>query len=370
MDTSQLADYILRQSRGELSPEEAKAFRDWYEASDAHRELYRQYAVILRAQAFERGRATFETTRPAAWARTSRQWKRRTHPARRRRLPATLARYAAAACIAFAAGWWCSVNIGRPQTAETQTQAIETPLGAKSHICLPDGSTVWLNSGSRLTYNSTFGDTDRRLSLDGEGYFEVARDEEHPFLICTERGSIVRVLGTKFNLKAYSEDRESKVTLVEGSLAVYADAQKPEHTVIRPNEQIVIDQQTHVWRTQQVEASNYTAWTKLKKEDVNPDEARQAASDPALPQLEIPTSTMRNALLFDEEPLSQIIRDLGRAFNIRIKIDEKDSSLGEEKYYGDFRNGEDIYEIMNVITSGGHLGYRIESNTIIIYRVH
>ena len=369
MNPSQLEDYILRQAQGRLTPEEAEAFRAWYDASEANRKLYIRYAVILKAQAIDHGRDAFRSEQSAAWKRVSREWKQKAAPRRAGGWRHTWWRYAAAACIAFLIGWgWHDV----PSTAGAAMQTIETPLGAKSHVTLPDGTRVWLNSGSRLSYRSDFGQTDRRLSLDGEGYFDVARDEAHPFVLRTTAGTFVRVLGTKFNLKAYSADRESKVTLVEGSLAVYADTLRPDPSIVMtPNEQVVIDQRTHAWKSHRVDVANYTAWTQLRPEDVMPETvAREAESDSLLPDMRVPTSTMRNILFFDEEPLSQIVRDLGRAFNIRIQINPEDSILGEEKYYGDFRNGEDIYEIMGIITSGGNLTYRVERNTIIISKEH
>lgn len=369
MNPSQLEDYILRQTQGRLTPEEAEAFRAWYDASEDNRKLYIRYAAILKAQAIEHGRDAFRSEQPTAWKRVSREWRQKTAQSRTGHLRHTWWRYAAAACIAFLIGWgWPDA----PSTSAVAMQTIETPLGAKSHVTLPDGTRVWLNSGSCLSYHSNFGQSNRQLSLDGEGYFDVARDLQHPFVLRTPTGTLVRVLGTKFNLKAYSEDRESKVTLVEGSLAVYTDTlQLDPSTVMTPNEQVVIDQRTHTWKSHRVDATNYTAWMQLKPEDVTSGSvARKAKSTPLLPNMQVPTSTMRNILFFDEEPLSQIVRDLERAFNIKIQINPEIPTLGEEKYYGDFRNGEDIYTIMDIITSSGNLTYRIEKNTIIISKEH
>lgn len=366
MNLSQLEDYILRQSRGELSDEEEAALQAWYEASEENRQRYLDYLAMLKAQAIDAQRATFESKRAAAWERLRQAWRDKQSG---RQAPFRLwwqwGRYAAVACLAFVLGWYLPklTEVSEEKPLEAAMQIIETPRGAKTHLTLPDGTQVWLNSGSRLSYStSLFNKDNRMLSIDGEGYFEVTHNEHVPFILCTTQGTSIRVLGTKFNLKSYSEDRESRVTLLEGSVAVYADTHKPDSYTLRKGEQIVVNERTHAWKVRQVNPTDYTMWTTLRSEDIA--SRPSAHNDDTLTDMTVPTSTLRNTLFFDEEPLEQIVRDLSRAFNLNILLEPdvpKDAI-----YYGDFRNNEDIYEIMEVITSDGHLQYRIENNTIII----
>ena len=88
---------------------------------------------------------------------------------------------------------------------EYREYVVEVPDGAKSKITFPDGSIVWLNAGSKVKYDSNFAKASRKVELTGEGYFEVSKNKELPFVVSTGKLS-VKVLGTKFNLKSYEED--------------------------------------------------------------------------------------------------------------------------------------------------------------------
>ena len=96
---------------------------------------------------------------------------------------------------------------------------VEAPLGSKTKLTLPDGSTVWLNAGSKMVYSQGFGVSDRRLAFQGEGYFEVEKNDEMPFLVQTHDVNVT-VVGTKFNFRNYPEDEEAVVELLEGRVAL------------------------------------------------------------------------------------------------------------------------------------------------------
>ena len=96
---------------------------------------------------------------------------------------------------------------------------VEAPMGAHTKLYLPDGTLVWLNAGSKIIYSQGFGVDDRRLRLEGEGYFEVMKNEEVPFEIDTKELDL-RVLGTKFNFRNYPDDEEVTVNLMEGKVAL------------------------------------------------------------------------------------------------------------------------------------------------------
>ena len=115
---------------------------------------------------------------------------------------------------------------------------IEAPKGGKSLMTLSDGSKVWLNAGSTLLFDKSFGEQNRTLALQGEAYFEVAHDDGRPFLVETSGITIV-ALGTAFNVKAYPDDDLIETTLVEGSVRIESNAQsktKTEPVVLEPNQ--------------------------------------------------------------------------------------------------------------------------------------
>ena len=101
-----------------------------------------------------------------------------------------------------------------------QPQTITVPAGQRAQITLADGTRVWLNSQSTLTYASNFGRRERNVELDGEAYFEVAKNKDIPFYVHTEMNK-VKVVGTCFNVCAYKDSKEFETTLVEGIVDIY-----------------------------------------------------------------------------------------------------------------------------------------------------
>ncbi|QNF35371.1 FecR family protein [Adhaeribacter swui] len=110
---------------------------------------------------------------------------------------------------------------------------LTTPVGGQYKITLPDGSEVWLNASSELTFSDAFGKKSREVTLTGEGYFEVAKDKTKPFRV-TANHTTVEVLGTHFNVMAYPEEQSINTTLLEGSVKVH---NQNRHTIIKPGYQ-------------------------------------------------------------------------------------------------------------------------------------
>lgn len=99
---------------------------------------------------------------------------------------------------------------------------MRTPKGGRYQIVLPDGSKVWLNAESSITYPAAFGAADRKVKITGEVYFEVANDAQRPFLIDVDNRSAIRVLGTSFNVNSYTNEADIKTTLISGSVKINA----------------------------------------------------------------------------------------------------------------------------------------------------
>lgn len=114
---------------------------------------------------------------------------------------------------------------------------VEAPYGSKTKLYLPDGTLVWLNAGSKMSYAQDFGINERSLNLSGEAYFEVTRNEEIPFKVHTEELD-VKVLGTKFNFRNYKDDLEAKVCLLEGKVALNT---RQKETILHPDQQALLD---------------------------------------------------------------------------------------------------------------------------------
>lgn len=349
MEEQDILRLVSAQLQGTISTDDLARLRQWYESSEENRRQYRDYCLLLRSASMEQARHLFVNSQNSSWRRV----RRMIHP-QRGTVRMAILRYAAVVAIAFVVGWMAKQALFSP-TALGDV-AISVPTDSRSHVTLPDGSTVWLNAGSHLSYSSDFGEKERRLTLDGEGFFEVAHDSSHPFVI-TSGNTSVRVLGTKFDLKAYRGDPCKRVTLLEGSLRVeQADGQRQ---TLKPGEQVVI---THDrMQLSKVAAADYVAWTASDTRQ-QPQGTKQ---DGALPTMVQPNSQSRQSLIFDNEPLEQIVCDLGRAFNVEIHIE---GDISGEVFYGDFRNGESLRQILDIIASTSDINYRIRDGKVTIYK--
>ena len=149
-------------------------------------------------------------------------------------------RYAAVVAIIIAVGcisyWQGEVNV-KDTFADI---SVEAPLGSKTKLYLPDGTLVWLNAGSRMTYSQGFGVDNRKVELEGEGYFEVKRNEKIPFFVKTKDLQL-QVLGTKFNFRDYPEDHEVVVSLLEGKVGLNNLLREEKEAVLSPDERAVLN---------------------------------------------------------------------------------------------------------------------------------
>lgn len=185
--------------RGTTSIEEEKQILNWVEASEENREAFLKERMLFDVSLFS----------------TKQDCKKRT--AHLIPLFRWTARIAAAIIIAVSAYYMTTEYI---YNKGAQPQTITVPAGQRAQITLADGTRVWLNAKSTLTYASNFGRSERNVELDGEAYFEVAKNKKLPFYVHTEMNK-VRVVGTSFNVCAYKGSKEFETTLVEGIVDIY-----------------------------------------------------------------------------------------------------------------------------------------------------
>jgi len=171
---------------------------------------------------------------------------------------------------------------------EEVSTVINAPMGSRVSFSLPDGTTGMLNSGSRLGYTFPFV-SNRKVSLEGEGWFEVKKDEEHPFEVSAGH-STVRVLGTKFNMSAYSEENYVEVVLKEGKVEFTDDKVKEKISVL-PFERLVY--QGGRMDKSVVEPEKYNAWTEGK-------------------------------LVFRGDPMLEVARRIERWYNVKVIVVDKE----------------------------------------------
>ena len=243
-------------------------------------------------------------------------------------------RYAAVVAIIIAVGcisyWQGEVNV-KDTFADI---SVEAPLGSKTKLYLPDGTLVWLNAGSRMTYSQGFGVDNRKVELEGEGYFEVKRNEKIPFFVKTKDLQL-QVLGTKFNVRDYSEDHEVVVSLLEGKVGLNNLLREEKEAVLSPDERAVLNKANGLLTVESVTASNASQWTD-------------------------------GYLFFDEELLPDIAKELERSYNVKIHI--ANDSLKTFRFYGNFvRREQNIQEVLEALASTEKMQYKIEERNITIY---
>lgn len=148
------------------------------------------------------------------------------------------------------------MKILQDTTRPDEFHTIQVPRGGEYILILDDGTRVWMNSESKLRYPVTFHGSERRVYLEGEAYFEVKHDEEHPFVVETKKLS-TRVLGTEFNVQSY-ENEDINVTLVQGSVAVGKNTGDTGEVVLEPGENALLDGDS--LRVEAVDVLKYISW--------------------------------------------------------------------------------------------------------------
>lgn len=248
-------------------------------------------------------------------------------------------RYAAAAVVAgilfVGAGLYSSYKIGSYKNeveyilGQNDTELeYSTPYGVKSRISLPDNSVVWLNSGSRISFPSKFAGNERLISFSGEGFFEVQRDSLRPMKIVTPGDVTVNVLGTKFNLNTYAEERSMSLLLLSGKVNIRMKNGRMIEN-IKPSEKVVIDK---------VEKSSR----------INP------VKDT------LPTTGWREGwLIFDDLPLSEVFVKMKRWYGITVKIE--DNSILEKRFSAKFKE-ESASQVLDLMRKTQLINYTVQDS--------
>ena len=227
---------LIRMFSGEATIDEKRTIHNWLEQSAENKMLYADLEDIWLSSGIQSNADNYHLEEAIQKFKTHIE-KVRTTPARRINLNRIL-KYAAVVILVL--GLPFSYYIGTRSTlTDHSLTTISCAYGDKSSIVLPDSSHVWLNSGSKLTFSSNFRHG-RKVTLEGEAFFDVTKDKSHPFHVKTVDIE-VEVLGTKFNLKAYPEENSVSTTLVEGSVKISSGYQ---NEMIKPDQKMVFDKES------------------------------------------------------------------------------------------------------------------------------
>ena len=278
------------------------------------------------------------------------------HGSRKSRLRRNLAIAASVLSIGIiiSGGFYYLRGMKRILPAENVAElAVSTKYGSRTNIQLPDGSKVWLNSGSTLTYDKQFGKEIREVVLSGEAFFDVVKNIEKPFIIHTASMDI-KVLGTQFNVKSYANDNHSEASLIRGSIEVSLKKRGSEKILLKPNEKIVVMNDAAVKDTLKVVQKTTARDPIISVQKLNYDE-----NDSTI----IETSWVDHKLYFSNESFEEIAVKMERWYGIPVVFQEP--ALKNERLTGSFTN-EMIDEALNALQISTAFRYYKKNNTIII----
>jgi len=203
---------------------------------------------------------------------------------------------------------------------------LSTTKGETYQVRLPDGTLVWLNAASSLSYSTSLSERGiRKVKLVGEAYFEVAKDKVHPFVVSTDKQEI-EVLGTHFNVNAYPDEPLSKTVLVEGSVKISTNEMSK---ILKPNQQASLSD---------------------KEIDIEIVDSKQAIA-------------WKNGFFsFDNENLESVMRKISRWYNVDVQYDCPEAKNGV--FFGDFSRFDSISLVLKTIERGGAVRFEIKGNIV------
>ncbi len=231
---------------------------------------------------------------------------------------------------------------------------ISTNYGSKSKLVLPDGTMVWLNSGSNLTYdNNKFGVKSRHVQLVGEAYFDVAKDAEYPFII--HAGKInVKVLGTAFDIKSYPGDPTIQTTLIKGAIEISFVNRPKDKIQLEPHQTLTIfNNNMHILNN---------SLNKAKPKDRDDYTVAPLTIMPKDSTI-VQTSWLENKLAFQGEKFTELARQMERWYNVQITF--TDSKVKQYKFTGIFMN-ESLEQALQALRITAPFDYRIDENEVYI----
>jgi len=214
---------------------------------------------------------------------------------------------------------------------ENQFTEISSPKGNVSKCILPDGTEVWINTASTISYNpGSFNQENREIHLSGEAYFHVASDIDKPFKVSTELGCVC-VTGTQFNVKAYHGTAILETVLTEGSVILNFYANSQQEIELVPGERVIYDSSKNEVLISDVDSEIHSSW--------------------------------RNGeIIFKDATLNDLIKELERIYDIRFYLE--DEKIGEYRFRGMFSYNNNLIDALEKIKKTAHLDYSIKNKEV------
>lgn len=233
-------------------------------------------------------------------------------------------------------------KISGSKSNASRYNTITTPRGGQYKIILSDGTKVWLNAASSLSYSASLNDggTARRVKMSGEAYFEVKKDKAHPFIVTTDKQEL-EVLGTHFNVSAYPDERSVKTTLLEGSVRISSRSSQDgagtspyrSGVILKPNQQSTLTQNNI--QIAEVDTEEAVAWK-------------------------------NGEFIFQHKPLETIMLEISRWYNVDIVY--KDKQVAQKLFGGVISRSEDISLVLSVLEVTGDVHFKVEGRKVTVMK--
>ncbi len=293
--------------KGETSIQEEQRIIDWVEASEENRQWYLKERMLFDVALFTQERKLSRT-----------QFTNRVLPALK-----WSARIAAVLIVIVSATYFLKEY---QYNKVEQLQNVAVPAGQRAQITLADGTKIWLNAKSTLTYASNFGRNDRNVVLDGEAYFEVSPNKDIPFYVHTEHNQI-KVVGTSFNVCAYKGTNEFNTTLVEGIVDIYkADGQQ---RLVRLTKDEIFSSKYGKYSKSMLTSYDYLRW----KEGL---------------------------YCFDDTPFKEVLERVEKYYSITISV--QNPAVLDYHCTGKFRDKDGVEHILKTIRKDHKFTYRFNAD--------
>ncbi|MEN0052033.1 MAG: FecR family protein [Mucilaginibacter sp.] len=213
---------------------------------------------------------------------------------------------------------------------EIGNNTITTPKGGQYQVVLPDGSSVWLDAASSITYPSAFTGNKREVQLTGEAYFEVAKDPKKPFYVNVNDKQQIEVLGTHFNIQGYDDDKDIKTTLLEGSVKLHYDNKQ---AILKPG-QMAINDQDRSLIIKDADIYEVMAWK-------------------------------NNLFVFNNENIKSIMKRLSRWYDIDVIFD---GDMEKVNFYGNYSRSKGLSNLLKGIELTEKVQFKIEGRRVTVIR--
>lgn len=354
---NEINDIISRVLSGDATSDEVQRLLHWFNESENNQKEFARYEMLWNALEIIGRKHEFNTE--SAFLKFSDQIEKTGSGKKTisflRRFSQIAAMIVLASSIAFLAGYYL-----QPKVKSDIVCKIITPKGSKAYIELADGTKVWLNAESKLSYPENFSEGSRNVFLEGEGYFEVAKDKGRPFIVHTSKINI-RAIGTAFNVKSYPSEDIIQTTLVEGSVAIEKNVSS-KAVYLKPNQQATFYKTTSV-----IDVDSKTSVINANKPMVTKNKDAVVKKDSLLLDKQVDTrlftSWKENKMIFDNEPFESLSVKLERQFKMKCKfIDQEIKSF---RFTGKFEEIS-VEQLFAALQYASPFHYLIHEDTIYI----